>query len=118
MERGQVYWYKFKEFSYHPVLIVQNNKGNIFSPNVIVVELSSSETVRNKIGKIPTAIKIYNTNYKHYKNWNVINEEICIMCSNIFTINKKELGDYMGTLDNKSMKRVDRALKISLGLEV
>lgn len=117
VKRGDVYWFKF-ETAILPVLIIQNNKGNKFSDNTIIIKMNSSDSLKSKKDFIPTIVKIQ----KHEiigtpKKTNCLKEDGYILASNIYTIPKKELRSYIGSLMPSSFKKVDKALIISLGIE-
>ena len=88
-----------------PVLIIQNNIGNKYSPTVIVAAITSKI---NK-GKLPTHVELDTTHYKIPKNSVILLEQIR-------TIDKTRLEEKIGTLDERTMERVNRALAISLGI--
>lgn len=88
-----------------PVLVVQNNTGNKFSPTVIV---SAITTQINK-AKLPTHVEIDAKKYG-------LQRDSVILLEQIRTIDKKRLREKIGQLDDKLMEQVDEALLISLGL--
>ncbi len=88
-----------------PVLIVQNDTGNKFSPTVIAAAITS----QNSKADLPTHIKLKAVGSGLAKDSVVLLEQIR-------TIDKKRLKEKMGTLDSVSMRRVDQALSISFGL--
>ena len=88
-----------------PVLIVQNDIGNKFSPTVIVSAITSQI---NK-AKLPTHVEI---NAQEYG----IQKDSVILLEQIRTIDKKRLREKIGHLDDKLMEQVNDALGISFGL--
>ena len=88
-----------------PVLIVQNDIGNRYSPTVICAAITSQ---MNK-AKMPTHIEIEGKRYSLVKDSVVLLEQIR-------TIDKRRLKEKLGHLDNDIMNRVNKALLISLGL--
>jgi len=83
-----------------PVLIIQNDIGNINSPTVICAAVTSQF---NK-AKLPTHVEI---------------ELRCgsiVLLEQIRTIDKRRLMEKVGSVDNISMKKIDQAIRISLGL--
>lgn len=88
-----------------PVLIVQNNIGNRFSPTVIAAAITSQHSK----AKLPTHINLNTENSGLSKNSVVLLEQIR-------TIDKKRLKEKMGCLDYYSMNQVDQALSVSFGL--
>ncbi len=88
-----------------PVLIVQNDVGNRYSPTVIAAAITSQQ---NK-ARLPTHIEIEARTYGLTKNSVVLLEQVR-------TLDKRRLRERMGCLDEKAMQRVDGAIAISLGL--
>ncbi|MEA4816735.1 MAG: type II toxin-antitoxin system PemK/MazF family toxin [Lachnospiraceae bacterium] len=89
-----------------PVLILQNDIGNKFSPTVICAAITSQI---NK-AKLPTHIEIEAEKYSLVK-------DSVILLEQIRTIDKKRLREKICHMDDTVMKRVDKALIISLALE-
>ena len=88
-----------------PVLIIQNDIGNKYSPTVIVAAITSQI---NK-AKLPTHIEISANEYG-------LNKDSVILLEQIRTIDKKRLREKIGCLDDNMMVKVDSSLQISLGL--
>ena len=88
-----------------PVLIVQNDVGNKYSPTVIAAAITSQK----EKSKLPTHIEINAQNCGLAKNSVVLLEQIR-------TIDKKRLKERMGMLDEDAMYQVNSALSISFGL--
>ena len=88
-----------------PVLIIQNDIGNKYSPTVIVAAITSQI---NK-AKLPTHIEISAHEYG-------LNKDSVILLEQIRTIDKKRLREKIGSLDKNMMLKVDNSLQISLGL--
>ncbi len=88
-----------------PVLVVQNNVGNKFSPTVIVAAITSQI---NK-AKMPTHIEIKATDVGLLK-------DSVILLEQVRTIDKKRLREKIGTLGDELLARVDEALGISFGI--
>lgn len=88
-----------------PVLIVQNDVGNKYSPTVIAAAITS----QMEKAKLPTHINIKGDGCGLAKNSVVLLEQVR-------TIDKKRLKERMGKVENNYMDRVDRALVVSLGL--
>lgn len=88
-----------------PVLIIQNNIGNKFSPTVIVAAITSQHSKAN----LPTHISLSAQGCGLAKDSVVLLEQIR-------TLDKKRLKEKMGTLDSLFMTQVDEALTISFGL--
>jgi len=88
-----------------PVLIVQNDIGNKYSPTVIATAITSQI---NK-AKLPTHIEISAQEYGLAK-------DSVILLEQLRTIDKKRLKEKIGHLDDELMERINEALTISLGL--
>ncbi len=88
-----------------PVLILQNDIGNRFSPTVIVAAI----TAQIQKAKLPTHVEIDAEKYGFER-------DSVILLEQIRTIDKQRLTDKITHLDNEMMEKVDEALKISLGL--
>lgn len=88
-----------------PVLVVQNDIGNKFSPTIICAAITSKI---NK-AKLPTHVEIDAIEYELVKNSVILLEQIR-------TIDKKRLKEKICHLDSELMKQVDKALKISFGV--
>ncbi len=87
-----------------PVLIIQNNKGNKFSPTLIIAPITNRAKA-----KIPTHVKLDNIEF--------LREDSIILLEQIKTIDRSRLKEYIGRLDNLTMSRVNNALSISVGLQ-
>ncbi len=86
-----------------PVLIVQNNVGNKYSPTIIAAAITS------QLGKakLPTHIEI--------SKENGLQKDSVILLEQIRTIDKQRLQEKIGQLPAPLMNQVDKALKVSLG---
>ena len=87
-----------------PVLIVQNDVGNRYSPTVIVAAITSQI---NK-AKLPTHIEISASEYG-------LSKDSVILLEQIRTVDKKRLREKIGRLNDDFMADVDIAMKISFG---
>ena len=87
-----------------PVLVIQNNVGNKYSPTVIVSAITSQLTK----AKIPTHVELSSKTYNLPKDSVVLSEQIR-------TIDKRRLNEKVCTLDPRKMKEVDKAILVSLG---
>jgi mRNA interferase MazF len=88
-----------------PVLIIQNDVGNRYSPTVIVAAITSQIDK----AKLPTHIEVSASEYNLDRNSVILLEQIR-------TIDKQRLQKKVTELDDKIMQRVDESLRISLGL--
>jgi mRNA interferase MazF len=109
--RGQIFYTDLdpvvghEQAGYRPVLIIQNDTGNYFAPTVIVAAL----TTKLPIKPFPTEVRIS-------AGQSGLDRDSAIRLDQIRTIDKQRLERYVGQLDASIMRRVDEALKISLGL--
>lgn len=88
-----------------PVLVIQNDIGNKYSPTVIVAAITSQI---NK-AKLPTHVELAAESYG-------ITKDSVILLEQIRTIDKKRLKERIGHLSEELMKQVDIALQVSFGL--
>ncbi len=87
-----------------PVLIVQNDVGNRYSPTVIAAAITS------QVGKsrLPTHIEIHSSGG--------LSKDSVVLLEQVRTIDKRRLKEKAGHLDDISMGRVNNALAVSFGL--
>ncbi len=90
---------------FRPVLVVQNNVGNKFSPTVIVAAITS----HIEKAKLPTHVELKAQQHG-------LEKDSVILLEQIRTIDKQRLQQKITELDDKTMLLIDEALKISLGL--
>lgn len=86
-----------------PVVIIQNNKGNHYSETTIVAMVTSKK-------KKPTAVHVN----LHSKD--IFSKKSYVLTEQLRTISINRLGKYVGMLSDSDMRKIDKALKISLGL--
>ena len=111
VKRGEIYYADLspvvgsEQGGMRPVLIVQNDVGNRYSPTVIAAAITSQQ---NK-AKLPTHIEISARSVGLTKNSVVLLEQIR-------TLDKRRLKERMGALDTQMMRQVDDAIAVSFGL--
>ncbi len=111
VKRGDIYYADLspvvgsEQGGIRPVLIIQNDVGNKYSPTVIAAAITSQI---NK-AKMPTHIELSASEYGLYK-------DSVILLEQIRTIDKKRLREKVAHLDKKLMKNVNDALAVSFGL--
>lgn len=88
-----------------PVLVIQNDLGNKYSPTTIVAAITS----RIRKAKLPTHVEIPASRYH-------LERDSVVLLEQIRTIDKLRLKERVAQLDEESMAKVDEALCISLGL--
>ena len=112
IRRGDIYYADLnpvvgsEQGGVRPVLIVQNDVGNRFSPTVIAAAITSQ---RGK-AKLPTHILLDSQTTG-------LSRDSIVLLEQVRTIDKHRLKERMGRLDSGSMGRVDQALSISFGLD-
>lgn len=112
MRRGDVYYADLRpvigseQGGIRPVLIIQNDIGNKHSPTVICAAITSK---MNK-AKLPTHIELSTAEYD-------MDKDSVVLLEQLRTIDKKRLKDKVCHLDSHVMKKVNRALMISLELD-
>ena len=111
VKRGDIYYADLspvigsEQGGLRPVLIVQNDIGNKYSPTVIAAAITSQI---NKT-KLPTHIELYAESFGLAKNSVILLEQIR-------TIDKRRLKEKIGHLDDHLMDKVNDAISISFGL--
>ncbi|QNU67504.1 type II toxin-antitoxin system PemK/MazF family toxin [Ruminiclostridium herbifermentans] len=111
IKRGDIYYADLspvigsEQGGVRPVLVVQNDVGNKYSPTVIAAAITSQI---NK-AKLPTHIEIGALEYGLAK-------DSVILLEQIRTIDKRRLREKIGHLDEELMEKVNNALEISFGL--
>ena len=88
-----------------PVLVVQNDQGNRFSPTVIVLALTS----QLQKARLPTHVTIR-------AGETALSRYSVAMAEQLRTLDKRRLGERIGRLPEEEMLRVDEALRVSLHL--
>lgn len=111
VKRGDIYYADLspvvgsEQGGIRPVLIIQNDVGNKYSPTVIAAAITS----RINKAKMPTHIEITARDYG-------LNKDSVILLEQIRTIDKRRLREKIGRIDGSVMTSVDDALQISFGL--
>lgn len=112
LKRGDVYYADLRPVTgseqggIRPVLIIQNDIGNKYSPTIIVAAITSK---MNK-AKLPTHIELSAERYAMEKNSVILLEQLR-------TIDKSRLKDKVCHLDYEIMQKVNKGLRISLELD-
>lgn len=110
VKRGELYYADLspvvgsEQGGVRPVLIVQNDVGNKYSPTIIAAAVTS----RINKAKLPTHIELGALEYG-------LNKDSVILLEQIRTLDKKRLKERIGELPDFMMSRVNDALLISLG---
>ncbi len=111
IKRGDIYYADLspvigsEQGGLRPVLIVQNDVGNRYSPTVIAAAITSKMSKT----KLPTHIDVVGIETGLAK-------DSVILLEQIRTIDKKRLKEKMGHLDDETMNHVNGAIEVSFGL--
>lgn len=111
VKRGDIYFADLspvvgsEQGGFRPVLVIQNDIGNRFSPTVIVAAI----TAQIQKAKLPTHVEIDAKTYG-------LDRDSVILLEQIRTIDKQRLTDKITHLDDELMARVNESLQISIGL--
>lgn len=111
VNRGELYYADLspvvgsEQGGLRPVLIIQNDIGNKYSPTVIIAAITSQIAK----AKLPTHIELNKDRYNLPKDSVVLLEQLR-------TLDKLRLKDKIGNLDAQIMQKIDLALMISLGI--
>ena len=111
IERGDIYYADLspvvgsEQGGLRPVLIIQNDIGNKYSPTVIIAAITS----QIQKAKLPTHIELSHNKYP-------LTKDSVILLEQIRTLDKMRLRDRIGALDPIAMQKVNVGLLISLGI--
>ncbi|MBE7090366.1 MAG: type II toxin-antitoxin system PemK/MazF family toxin [Clostridiales bacterium] len=113
VRRGELYYADLspvvgsEQGGIRPVLVVQNDIGNKYSPTVIAAAVTSK---LNKV-RLPTHIELSADTYG-------LQRDSVVLLEQIRTLDKRRLKERIGMLEMATMQRVDTALLISLGFSM
>ena len=111
IERGELYYADLspvvgsEQGGIRPVLIIQNDVGNKYSPTVIIAAITS----QIQKAKLPTHIELSHTQYP-------LTKDSVVLLEQIRTLDKLRLRERIGHLDKVAMQKVNVGLMISLGI--
>ncbi len=111
VKRGDIYYADLspvvgsEQGGVRPVLIVQNDVGNKFSPTVIAAAITSRHDKNN----LPTHIEVNAADCG-------LSRDSVVLLEQVRTIDKQRLREKMGTLDNNDMGKINHAISVSFGL--
>lgn len=109
--RGEIYWVDFnpsrgvEQAGRRPAVIVQNDRGNTTSSYTVVAAISSAE--------LPRAYPFTVLLPKGHGN---LSRPGHVNCAQLLTIDKRRLGERIGSLSKETMEGVDAALRYELDL--
>lgn len=110
-KRGEIYLADLdpvvgsEQGSRRPVLIIQNDVGNQYSPTTIVAAISSQ-----------LSPKTYPTEVRLKAGAGGLDKDSAVLMNQIKTIDKRRLENRLGELNPAMIRKIDEAIKISLGL--
>lgn len=111
IKRGQIYYADLspvvgsEQGGYRPVLIIQNDMGNRYSPTTIAAVITTRKTKVN----LPTHIWL--------NSECGLPKESMVECEQVRTIDKKRLKSFMGQVSEEVLAEIDKGLKISFALK-
>jgi len=111
VKRGEIYWANWgagkgsEQNVMRPALIIQNDVGNEFSPNVIIASITSSS---NREYPILVSFSAKESG---------LSKDGSVDLGSVMTISKSRLGDKCGQFSRDKMEEVDKAICISLGIK-
>lgn len=115
INRGEIYYADLgkkgvgsEQNGVRPVVIIQNNIGNEYSPTVIVAPITSKINTK---AKIPTHAFLKGSKIRIPLNSIILLEQITV-------IDKRRLKDIVGVLDYQETKEMDKAIVVSLGIDI
>lgn len=110
IKRGDIYYADLspvvgsEQSGIRPILVIQNDIGNKFSPTIIGVPITSKAKI-----SMPTHIAIEGNKYG-------LDKDSIILAEQIRTLDKSRLKEKVGRLDKKALEQVKKAIEISCGL--
>lgn len=110
IKRGEIYYADLRpvvgseQGGVRPVLIIQNDVGNKYSPTIIACAVTSQMTK----AKLPTHIEVSGGDFGLAK-------DSVILLEQIRTLDKRRLKERIGSVDEDTLIKVDRAILVSLG---
>ena len=112
IKRGDIYYADLspvvgsEQGGVRPVLIVQNDVGNKYSPTVIAAAITSQQFKT----KLPTHISVDAAACG-------LSKDSVVLLEQIRTLDKQRLREKMGNLPDRDMSRINDALSVSVGLD-
>ena len=109
VKRGDIYHadldpvFGSEQGGYRPVLVIQNNIGNKYSPTVIVAAITSKEKM-----KLPTHIAV--------PEMEGLEKDSVVLLEQLRTLDKRRLENYVCTLDRTEMEKINKAIRRSTGI--
>ena len=110
IKRGEIYYAELspaigsEQDGNRPVVILQNDKGNLHSRTTIIAAITSELDKSH----LPTHV-IFTVD--------CMEKTSMVLLEQIRTIDKSRLGNYVGVMDDRTMRRIDQAIAVSVGIE-
>lgn len=111
VKRGDIYYANLspvvgsEQGGHRPVLVIQNDVGNKYSPTVIVAAITSQISK----AKLPTHVEVNSDAYS-------LEKDSVILLEQLRTIDKRRLREKVTHLSEEIMSKVDEAIRVSIGL--
>lgn len=111
VKRGDIYYANLspvvgsEQGGHRPVLVIQNDVGNKYSPTVIVAAITSQISK----AKLPTHVEVNASQYN-------LEKDSVVLLEQLRTIDKRRLREKVTHLSEEIMNKVDEAIRISIGL--
>ncbi len=111
VKRGDIYYADLspvvgsEQGGVRPVLIVQNDVGNKYSPTVIAAAITSQQ----EKSRLPTHISVNG-------NQCGLSKDSVVLLEQVRTLDKQRLKERMGNLSQNDMNKINKALTVSFGL--
>jgi mRNA interferase MazF len=108
--RGELYYANLspvvgsEQGGMRPILILQNNVGNKYSPTVVVATITS----RLEKTKLPTHVRLGSAH---------LEKDSIVLLEQIRTIDKRRLCEYIGSVTPEEMAQIEHALLVSIGMD-
>ena len=112
VKRGEIYYADLspvvgsEQGGVRPVLIIQNDTGNRYSPTVIAAAITS----QTGKAKLPTHIEL------PVEEDCGLTKDSVVLLEQVRTLDKKRLRERMGRVDDRIMEKIDTAIAVSFGL--
>ena len=112
VKRGEIYYADLspvvgsEQGGVRPVLIIQNDTGNRYSPTVIAAAITS----QTGKAKLPTHIEL------PVEEECGLTKDSVVLLEQVRTLDKKRLRERMGRVDDRIMEKIDTAIAVSFGL--
>ena len=109
--RGEIYYADLspvvgsEQGGFRPVLVIQNDIGNKYSPTVIIAAITSQLSK----AKLPTHIELSKDKYN-------LTKDSVVLLEQIRTLDKRRLKEKISSIDSSTMNQIDVAMMISLGI--